>query len=110
MLFLECSLLRIGIAAGRMILAWTACERKRRVTIPCGARERRVDLNALPVEHNSEITMDVNEAVLGDSCGDFSAEQLLCASAIERVDAMHDLRLGLREALGEPPREEQVLG
>lgn len=80
------------------------------MTVPRDARERRVDLRTLPIEHDSDVAMDVNETALRDRWGDLSAEQLLRASAIERVDAMHDPRVGLREALSKHPSKEQVLG
>jgi hypothetical protein len=51
----------------------------------------------LPVRDDSEITVNINEAILGNSRGDFTAEQLL--SAIEHVNAMNNLGFGLREAL-----------
>lgn len=54
--------------------------------------------------------MDIYETRLGDYLRNVWTEQLAGTSAIKHVDAMHDLRIGLGEALGQQPRQKQVLG
>ncbi len=54
--------------------------------------------------------MDIHEPRLRDYLCNIATEQLAGTSAIKRVDAMHDRRLGLGEALSQQPSQEQVLG
>jgi hypothetical protein len=103
-------LLRVRVIASRIVHPRAARERQRRETIPCWARERRVDLHTLPSNGDRQISVDVYEPVVRNSRRDGGAEQLTRVSPIQGVDTVDDDGLGIGKAPGEDAGEEQVLG
>lgn len=110
MSLLERPLLRVRVIASRIVYSRAARERQRRETIPCWARERRVDLDTLRSKVDRQVSVDVYEPVVGYGRRDGGAEQLARVTPIQGVDAVDDHGLSIGKALGEDAGEEQVLG
>src|ERR1022692_781200 len=99
-------LLRVRVIASLIVHPRATRERQRRETIPCWARERRVDLYPLPSKSDRQVSVNVYKPVVGNGRRDAGAEQLARATPIQGVDAVDDHGLGIGETLGEDAGKE----
>jgi hypothetical protein len=109
-LLLERRLLSVGVATRLVVVSRPTGKRQRGAPVPRLAWERRVDLHTLALDGDRDKAVNIDKTLLGDDFSYLGAEKLQCARAIQRVDAVHDQRLGLREPLRQCPGEEQMLG
>jgi hypothetical protein len=109
-LLLKRLLLGVWVIASRNVGPRTARQRQGRAAIPRGTWEGCVDFDALTVQRDCQVSVNVNEPLVRNGRCGRNAEQLSRTSAIQRVDTVNDARLCLGEPLSQSTGEKQVLG
>jgi len=97
----EAAFVGVGVGAGFVVVAGAAGERHRGAAVPRRAGEGRVDDDAVAVEADGQVAVDVDEAGGRDRGGGGGAEAGGGGLAIDAIDAMNEPRQRFGEALTE---------